>query len=115
MPHYLLSVHGADDESPDPTGIGDAESVHAWQQQARTARVLLLGGELVAASSATLLHGNAAGDVAMTDRPTMAADEELGCVWVIDAPHFDSALDWAARATVAYGRPVELRPFRRLT
>jgi len=63
-------------------------------------------------STATVVRGY--GGQVTTDGPFAEAKEQLGGVWVIQAPDLDSALDWAARGSAACGRPVEVRPFQEL-
>jgi hypothetical protein len=53
----------------------------------------------------------AAGEgVTMTDGPYAETKEHIGGFWVIEAPDLDAALGWAAKATVACERPIEVRP-----
>ena len=52
------------------------------------------------------------GDVLTTDGPFAEGKEHVGGFWVIKALDLDAALAWAAKATVACGAPVEVRPFQ---
>jgi hypothetical protein len=61
------------------------------------------------ASSATVVRA-AGGDVSMTDGPYAETKEQMGGLWIIEAADLDAALDWAARASTACERPVEVRP-----
>jgi len=47
----------------------------------------------------------------MTDGPYAETKEQMGGIYVIEAPDLDAALDWAAQAARACERPIELRPF----
>ena len=61
------------------------------------------------ASSATVVRA-AGGDVSMTDGPYAETKEQIGGFWVIEAPDLDAALEWAAKASTACERPIEVRP-----
>ena len=113
MPRYLLSVwfdeHYEDPDFSDPeterqmarTGelIAEMERAGAW----------VFHAGLSAASSATVVR-SAGGDVSMTDGPYAETKEQMAGFWVIEAADLDAALDWAAKASEACGRPIEVRP-----
>jgi len=113
MPQYLLSVWFDDpDEVPDP----DAPEV--VRQMARTgelitemqqAGVWVFHAGLQPASSATVVRSRR-GELSMFDGPYAESKEQMAGFWIIEAPHLDAALDWAAKASTACGRPVEVRP-----
>jgi hypothetical protein len=44
------------------------------------------------------------------DGPFSAAKEQIGGYYVIDVPHLDAALEWAAKCPAARGGVVEVRP-----
>jgi hypothetical protein len=46
----------------------------------------------------------------MTDGPYAETKEQMAGFWVIEVADLDVALAWAARASTACGRPVEVRP-----
>ena len=46
----------------------------------------------------------------MTDGPYAETKEQMGGFWVVEAPDLDAALGWAAKASTACGRPIEVRP-----
>ena len=48
----------------------------------------------------------------MTDGPFTESKEHIGGFWVIAAADLDAALAWAAKATMACGERVEVRPFQ---
>jgi len=113
MPQYLLSVWLDDDY-----GDLDFDSAEMQAQMARTgaltdemkgagAWVFVAG--LRPASSATVVRSTG-GDVSMTDGPYAETKEQMGGFWVIDAADLDAALEWAAKASVACERPIEVRP-----
>ena len=113
MPRYLLSVW-----HDEPYDDLDLSAPEIQAQMARTdelnaemqragAWVFVAG--LRPASSATVVRA-AGGDVSMTDGPYAETKEQMGGFWVIDVADLDAALDWAAKATTACGRPIEVRP-----
>lgn len=113
MPRYLLSVWH--DEPYDDLDLSAPET---QRQMARTneltaemeragAWVFVAG--LRPASSATVVRATG-GDVAMTDGPYAETKEQIGGFWVIEAADLDTALEWAAKASAACERPIEVRP-----
>lgn len=50
------------------------------------------------------------GERLVQDGPFAETKEQLGGYFVISVPDLDSALDWAARAPVAAGSVIEVRP-----
>jgi hypothetical protein len=112
MPQYLLSVwhdeeYDVDFSSPEAQRIG--AQVGAFNDELQRAGAWVFGAGLRPASSATVLRA-LGGEVSMTDGPYAETKEQMGGFWVIEAPDFDAALDWAAKATAACELPVELRP-----
>jgi hypothetical protein len=113
MPQYLLSVCFDEDygdvdlSSPDnQRQMARIDEVHAEMQRAG-AWVFVAG--LRPASTATVVRATD-GDVSMTDGPYAETKEQMGGFWVIEAPDRDAALDWAAKASTACERPIEVRP-----
>ncbi len=113
MPQYLLSVCHDDDYDD-----LDLDSAEMQAQMARTgaltdemkragAWVFVAG--LRPATSATVVR-SAGGDVSMTDGPYAETKEQMGGFWVIEAADLDAALEWAAKASAACERPIEVRP-----
>ena len=113
MPQYLLSVW-FDEPYEDP----DLSAPETQREMAQT-------GELIAemeragawvfhvglrpSSSATVVRA-AGGDISMTDGPYAETKEQMAGFWVIEAADLDAALDWAAKASTACERPIEVRP-----
>ena len=85
--------------------------VGAYNEELTAAGAWVFGGGLQSASSATVLRATDSG-VSMTDGPYAETKEQMGGFWVIEAPDFDAALEWARKAAVACEGPVELRPFQ---
>jgi hypothetical protein len=113
MPRYLLSVW-FDEHYDEP----DLDAPDVRRQMARTAELtaemeragawVFVAG-LRSPSSATVVRA-AGGDVSMTDGPYAETKEQMGGFWVIEAADLDAALDWAAKASTACERPIEVRP-----
>ena len=112
MPQYLLSVWH-DEPYDDDLSAPDAQA-----QMARTAALtaemeragawVFLAG-LPPAAAATVVR--ATGDtISMTDGPYAETKEQMGGFWIIEAPDLDAALAWAAKASAACERPIEVRP-----
>ena len=113
MPQYMLTVwfdeHYDDPDLTDPevarqmaqTGelIAEMEGAGAW----------VFHAGLTSASSATVVRA-AGGDVSMTDGPYAETKEQMAGFWIIRADDLDAALDWAAKASAACERPIEVRP-----
>jgi len=113
MPQYLVSVWHDDDyadidlASPDMQRIG--AQVGALNDELQQAGAWVFGAGLAPTSSATVVRAEG-GEVSMTDGPYAESKEQMGGFWVIEAPDFDAALDWAGKAAAACERPVEVRP-----
>ncbi|HEU5152564.1 MAG TPA: YciI family protein [Iamia sp.] len=112
MARYLLSVwfdDTYDDDVSDPETQAQMARTGALTAEMERAGVWVFTAGLPPASAATVVR--ARGDeVSMTDGPYAETKEQMGGFWVIDVADHAAALDWAARATVACGRPVEVRP-----
>jgi hypothetical protein len=114
MPQYLLSVW-ADDGFEDEVDLTTPENRRQMAQTAELTAEMERAGAWVfvaglrPATSATVVRA-AGGDISMTDGPYAETKEQMAGFWVIEAPDLDAALAWATKATVACGRPVEVRP-----
>jgi hypothetical protein len=84
--------------------------VGAFNETLIAAGAWVFGGGLKPASSATVVRSTASG-VSMTDGPFAETKEQMGGFYVIEAADFDTALNWAAQASEACERPMEVRPF----
>jgi hypothetical protein len=113
MPKYLLSVWH--EEPYDDVDLSAPESQRVMAQTAELTAEMERAGAWVfvaglrPASSATVVRA-AGGDVSITDGPYAETKEQMGGFWVIEAADLDAALDWAAKASTACERPVEVRP-----
>ena len=113
MPQYLLSVW-----HDEPYDDLDLSAPNVQRQMARTGELtaemervgawVFVAG-LRPASSATVVRA-AGGDISMTDGPYAETKEQMGGFWIIEAADLDAALDWAAKASTACERPIEVRP-----
>jgi hypothetical protein len=119
MAQYLLSVwhdeeYEVEFESPEAQRIG--AQVGAVNEEMQATGTWVFANGLQPASSATVLRstGGARGEVSMTDGPYAESKEQMGGFWVIEAPDFDTALEWGRKAAAACEAPVELRPFQDL-
>jgi hypothetical protein len=113
MPRYLLSV--CFDEDYDDPDLSDPAIRHQMERTGELIAEMERAGAWVfhaglrSASSATVVRAPG-GDVSMTDGPYAETKEQMAGFWVIDVPDLDAALDWAARASTACERPIEVRP-----
>ena len=114
MPQYLLSVW-FDEPYDDDLDLSAPETQRQMAQtdelnaemQRAGAWVFVAG--LRSAASATVVRADG-GAVSMTDGPYAETKEQMAGFWVIEAPDLDAALGWAAKASAACERPIEVRP-----
>ena len=113
MPQYLLTVW-----HDEPYDDVDLDTPEQQRQMAQTAELTAEMGRAGAwvfvaglrpASSATVVRAEG-GDVSMTDGPYAETKEQMAGFWVIEAADLDAALEWAAKASAACERPIEVRP-----
>jgi hypothetical protein len=113
MPQYLLSVC-FDEPYDDP----DLSAPETQRQMAQTGELIaemeragawVFHAGLRPSSSATVVRA-AGGEISMTDGPYAETKEQVAGFWVIQALDLDAALDWAAKASTACERPIEVRP-----
>jgi hypothetical protein len=113
MPQYLLSMWHDDDYgdvdlgSPEMQRVG--AKIGALNTEMEKAGAWVFGIGLRPASSATVVR-TTGGGVSMTDGPYAETKEQMGGFWLIQAADLDAALEWAAKATAACERPIEVRP-----
>lgn len=114
MPQYMLSVchdepyDDVDFDSPDMQRIGPKVGDLNEEMQQTGAWVFGLG--LKPVSTATVVRSTSSGEVSMTDGPYAETKEHVGGFWIIEVADLDAALEWAAKATAACERPIEVRP-----
>jgi hypothetical protein len=113
MAQYLLSVWHDDDYEVDFTDPDLQEQMAPtgrFNDELQAAGAWVFGNGMDNHRSAKVVRV-VDGDVSMTDGPYAETKEQMGGFWVIEADDLDAALAWASKATVACGRPVEVRPF----
>ena len=113
MKQYLLSVHSVEGEPTPPPEVvqkmyADVAAVNA---EIQAAGAWVFAGGLHPHTSASVVQVKD-GELVTTDGPFVEGKEHIGGFWVIQAEDLDAALAWAAKATVACGGPVEVRPFQ---
>ena len=115
MTQYLLAVQISEGE-PAPSEEQMQQSyraVDALNEKIKNAGAWVFAGGLEPPSTATVVRAQS-GQVVTTDGPFAETKEQLGGFWIIDVPDLDAALEWAGKATVACGGPVEVRPFQQV-
>jgi hypothetical protein len=115
MKQYLLSVHSVEGEpSPSPAVVERMyKDVDVLNQELQDTGAWVFAGGLYPATTATVSRVRD-GKVVTTDGPFAETKEHLGGFWIIQVADADEALSWAAKATVACGSPVEVRPFQEI-
>jgi hypothetical protein len=113
MTQYLLSVHSVEGEpilSPEEQQAV-YQTVDVLNAELQSSGAWVFGGGLHPPSTATVVS-RPQSEVLITDGPFVEGKEHIGGFWIIEAADLDAALEWAAKATVACGGPVEVRPFQ---
>jgi hypothetical protein len=82
----------------------------AYAQALMAAGVLRGGTQLALPETATTVRLSEAGERTVHDGPYADTKEQLGGFFIIEAADLESALDWAAKAPLAPGGSVEVRP-----
>ena len=85
------------------------EAFAGYNTELRGAGVLRAGGELKPTHSATTVRVRD-GKIVTVDGPFAETKEQLGGYYIIDVPHLDDAVKWAARCPAAHGGSIEVRP-----
>ena len=114
MPQYMLSVwfdepYDDDVDLSAPETEGQMARTTELTAEMERAGAWVFHAGLPPASSATVVRATG-GDVSMTDGPYAETKEQMAGFWVIEAADLDAALDWAAKASTACERPIEVRP-----
>ena len=112
MQYTLLIYEGSADfaRRKDPAHAGAYWA--AWPPYAaalRQAGVFVGGAGLQGPETATTLRMQE-GRRQVQDGPYADTKEQLGGFFIIEVPHLDAALEWAARCPVGPGGVVEVRP-----
>jgi hypothetical protein len=113
MAKYLLLIHGVDEEWEAMTEeqLREHDAAHVRFREAAGKRVVG-GEELAAASTATTLRGDGAGNLITTDGPFLETKEVLGGFYVLEAADLDEVTGLVALLPeVRAGHSgVEIRP-----
>ena len=112
MPQYMLSVwhdqpyDDLDFSAPDVQRM--LARTDELTDEMKRAGAWVFHAGLRPVSSATVVR--AGGDaVAVTDGPYTETKEHVGGFWIIEAADLDTAREWAAKASAACERPIEVR------
>jgi hypothetical protein len=114
MSKYLLAVHASDEDLDRPMTAEDMrlgfEQVDALEREMRAAGALLFSGRLLAADRAQVVRP-VRRRIKTTDGPYLETKEHIGGFYVVEAADAETALDWAAKVSLAIQTPIEVRPF----
>jgi len=81
----------------------------AYTEAMKKAGVMIAGDRLQPVATATTVRV-ANGKSTVLDGPYAETKEQLGGYYIIDVPHLDAALSWAARCPGASSGAIEVRP-----
>ncbi len=110
MKYMLMFFDSAHNQAYNPESA--AGSMAAWGAYAGAmgqAGVIVAGHGLQGRDTATVVRVRD-GQRQVQDGPFADSKEQLGGYFVIDVPHLDDALAWAARSPTASTGTVEVRP-----
>ncbi|HEY2239559.1 MAG TPA: YciI family protein [Streptosporangiaceae bacterium] len=117
MTQYLLAVYPYQTGSATEVDLTEEQIQQAYKDvdalngELQQAKVWVFAGGLEPGTTATVVRSSG-GQVVTTDGPFAETKEQIGGFWIIEVPDLDVALEWAGKATVACGAPVEVRPFQ---
>lgn len=106
MTQYLLAVQMVDGES----GEHDRADVAALNEEMAAQGIWVFGGGLKPRSAASVVRSDK-DQLLVTDGPFAESKEYMAGFWVITVPDLATAQSWAAKATQACNRPIEVTPF----
>ena len=110
--HYLLMIYTSEaEENAMPAAErGKVEQAYGAYTEALVKAGALLGGERlrpVADATSVRVRG---GKTEVLNGPYAETREQLGGYYLIDVPHLDAALSWAARCPSSAHGTIEVRP-----
>ena len=115
MTQYMLAAHSVEGAPREPMTEEQMREitaqVHALETELKSSGAWLFGGRLHPPDTATVVRVSG-GEVLTTDGPFAESKDHLGGFYLIEAEDLDAALAWAAKATAAVKKPIEVRPFR---
>jgi hypothetical protein len=106
MTQYLLGVQLVEGEAAE----SEPGAVEAVNRDMVAQGVWVFGGGLEPRTTASVVRATQ-GDVLITDGPFAESKEYMAGFWVIEVPDVATAQDWAAKASRACARPIEVTPF----
>lgn len=112
MKHYLLSIQQPDGGPPPPEILEPiVRAVEAFNAELKASGAWVFAGGLDAANIAAVARFQD-GEVLVTDGPYLEGKEHVGGLSIIQAPDFETALEWGRKLARATTLPVEVRPFQ---
>ncbi len=109
---YLLLIHADEDKwdaLPESARNETLAAYGAYTQALREAGVLRSSNRLRRADTAAIVRVRD-GRTEVQNGPFIETREELGGYYLIDVPHLDDAIAWAARCPSASHGALEVRP-----
>lgn len=111
---YLILIYGDEKHfaqmASDPASQQQLYAAfRQYGEDMRAAGVLRGGAELKPTLTATTVRVKN-GKTLTTDGPFAETKEQLGGFYLIDVPHLDEAIQWAARCPLAQRGSIEVRP-----
>lgn len=108
---YMLLIYGdeAKMNMATPPGAGMSPEFAAYDQAMRKAGIVLAGERLRPTTAATSVRVKN-GTTDLLDGPYAETREQFGGFYMIDVPHLDEAVAWAARCPAARNGTIEIRP-----
>jgi hypothetical protein len=108
---YMLLIYGPADRGNSTQEELEAEMPRwfAYTQAIEQSGLLLAGDALQGTESATTVRVRD-GETLVTDGPFAETKELLGGYYLIDAPNFETAKEWAAKMPNIHYGSVEVRP-----
>lgn len=104
----LVGDEQADAQLSDDEQKAIVEAHYDFTRRLREAGAHVFGTALAASTTATTV--DVAGDGTITDGPFAETAEQIGGIYVIEAPDIDVAISWARQVPVSPGLRVEVRP-----
>lgn len=110
MAKYMILIYAPAEGGPSPEQLeAEFPKWMEYTQSVQDAGVLVAGDALQGTDTATTVRVRD-GDTVVSDGPFAETKENLGGFYIIDVPHLDEALRWAAKIPSAPYGSVEVRP-----
>jgi hypothetical protein len=111
MTQYLLAVNHPQGYDPSAESEAMHRDIDALNEEMSAAGVTVFLGGLAPPGSARSLRAQPNGEMLITDGPYLESKEHIGGFWVLEVATLEEALEWGAKAAVACGARIEVRPF----